>query len=44
MQKDIEVGLAGSLTMTILVVSVAFLLRSFYKRYTRAANKRDDSN
>lgn len=44
MQKDIEVGLAGSLTMSILVVSVALLLRSFYKRYTRAANNKDESN
>mgnify|MGYP000677468732 CR=1 FL=1 len=44
MQKDVEVGLAGSLTMTILVVAVVFLLRSFYKRYTNAANKKDDLN
>lgn len=44
MQKDVEVGLAGSLTMTILVVAVVFLLRSFYKRYTKAANKKDDLN
>lgn len=44
MQKDVEVGLAGSLTMTILVISAVFLFRSFYKRYTKAANKKDDLN
>jgi hypothetical protein len=35
MAKDVEVGVAGSLTMIVLFTSVAFLLRSFYKRYTR---------
>ena len=33
--KDYEVGAAGSLTMIVLFSSVALLLRSFYKRYTR---------
>lgn len=33
--KDYEVGVAGSLTMIVLFSSVALLLRSFYKRYTR---------
>ena len=35
MAKDVEVGVAGSLTMIVLFTSVAFLLRSFYKCYTR---------
>jgi hypothetical protein len=35
MAKDYEVGAAGSLTMIVLFSSVVFLLRSFYKRYTR---------
>jgi hypothetical protein len=33
--KDYEVGAAGSLTMIVLFTAVTFLLRSFYKRYTR---------
>jgi hypothetical protein len=35
MTKDVEVGVAGSLTMIVLFSSIALLLRSFYKRYTR---------
>jgi hypothetical protein len=35
MAKDVEVGAAGSLTMIVLFTAVVFLLRSFYKRYTR---------
>ena len=35
MAKDVEVGVAGSLTMIVLFTAVAFLLRSFYKRFTR---------
>ena len=35
MAKDVEVGVAGSLTMIVLFSSVAFLLRNFYQRYTR---------
>ena len=35
MAKDVEVGVAGSLTMIVLFSSVAFLLRNFYKRYIR---------
>lgn len=39
--KDVEVGAAGSLTMIVLFSAVAFLLRSFYKRYTRLQNRGD---
>lgn len=35
MAKDVEVGVAGSLTMIALFSAIAFLLRNFYKRYTR---------
>ena len=35
MTEDVEVGVAGSLTMIVLFTSMAFLMRSFYKRYVR---------
>jgi hypothetical protein len=46
MQKDVEMGWAGSLTVFLLCVAVAFLLRSFYKRYMRmsARNNEDQSD
>jgi len=43
MTKDVEVGVAGSLTMIVLFSSVAVLLRSFYKRYTRLQNRGDEN-
>ncbi|CAB5241147.1 unannotated protein [freshwater metagenome] len=42
MTKDVQMGAAGSITVTLLVIAVAFLLRSFYKRYTRVQNPDDD--
>jgi hypothetical protein len=42
MNKDVDMGVAGSLTMILLVLATAFLLRSFYKRYTRLQNREDD--
>ncbi len=42
MEKDVDKGLASSLTMILLVATVAFLLRSFYKRYNRMINREDD--
>lgn len=42
MNKDVDMGIAGSLTMIVLVTSVTLLLRSFYKRYNRMANREDD--
>ena len=39
MAKDVEVGVAGSLTMIVLFSSIALLLRSFYKRYTRMSQR-----
>ena len=43
MQKDVDMGWAGSLTVLILCITVTILLRSFYKRYTRM-NARHDEN
>ena len=43
MAKDVQVGVAGSLTMIELFSAVTLLLRSFYKRYTRL-QKRGDEN
>lgn len=42
MDKDVNMGLASSLTMILLVSSIALLLRSFYKRYNRMINREDD--
>jgi hypothetical protein len=42
MDKDVDKGVASSLTMILLVSAVAFLLRSFYKRYNRMINREDD--
>ncbi len=33
MQKNYDVGIAGSLTVAILIIAVVFLMRSFYKRF-----------
>jgi hypothetical protein len=44
MNKDFDMGIAGSLTMIVLVSAVALLLRSFYKRYTRVMNREDSDN
>ena len=35
-------GIAGSLTMIVLVTATALLLRSFYKRYNNVINHKDD--
>jgi hypothetical protein len=44
MNKDVDMGVAGSLTMIVLVSATAFLLRSFYKRYTRMIKSEDVDN
>ncbi len=36
---DIQTGAAGSITMILLFTTVALLLRSFYKRYTRLRDR-----
>ena len=35
MNKDVDMGVAGSLTMILLVAAFVILVRSFYKRYSR---------
>lgn len=42
MNKDVDMGMAGSLTMIVLVSGTALLLRSFYKRYNRLQKQEDD--
>ncbi|CAB4750947.1 unannotated protein [freshwater metagenome] len=42
MQKDVNMGLAGSLTMIFLTVAVVLLLRSFYKRFNRLQKNKDN--
>ncbi|MFM1844051.1 MAG: hypothetical protein RLZ78_131 [Actinomycetota bacterium] len=41
-QEEIFMGSAGSLTVGILVIAVALLMRSFYKRFT-GIDRSDDS-
>ncbi|MFM1951371.1 MAG: hypothetical protein RJA33_165 [Actinomycetota bacterium] len=43
MSKDVDMGVAASFTMIILVSAVTLLLISFYKRYQRLS-KRDNPN
>jgi len=43
MQKNIDMGSAGSLTVAILIIAVVFLLRSFYKRYMRMSERNNES-
>lgn len=42
MNKDVDMGVAGSFTMIFLVLATAFLLRSFYKRYSKLQKREDD--
>ena len=37
-----DVGIAGSITMTVLIIAMTFLMISFYRRYKRAADKSED--
>jgi len=43
MQKNIEMGSAGSITITILIIAVIFLMRSFYKRFM-GVDRSDDTS
>jgi hypothetical protein len=42
MTKNIDMGVAGSLTVALLIVAVVFLMRSFYKRFM-GIDRSDDS-
>jgi hypothetical protein len=41
-KTNYDVGVAGSITMIVLTVTVVILLRSFYKRFSNV--KKDDQN
>lgn len=43
MQKNVEMGSAGSITIVILIVVVVFLMRSFYKRFM-GVDRSDETN
>lgn len=40
---QVDLGIAGSLTMAVLVIAFTVLVVSFYRRYKRAAAKEQDS-
>lgn len=42
MPKNVEMGVAGSLTFALLTIAVVLLLVSFYRRYNRMINREDD--
>ena len=44
MTNNVEMGVAGSITVSLLIIAVALLLRSFYRRYTRLENRKDDDS
>ena len=43
MTKNVDMGIAGSITVSLLCITVAILMRSFYKRYMRMKAREDDS-
>ncbi|CAB4712356.1 unannotated protein [freshwater metagenome] len=43
MQKNIEMGPAGSITIAILIIAVVLLMRSFYKRFM-GLDRSDDTS
>lgn len=44
MSQNVEMSTSGSLTVGALVIAVIFLLRSFYKRYTRMKKREEDDS
>ena len=44
MTKEVDMGAAGSLTVALLILAVALLMRSFYKRYTRMEKRKEDES
>ena len=42
--QNINVGLVGSITMTLLTLATALLCISFYRRYKRAQAREDDQS
>jgi len=43
-KASVDVGVAGSLTMIVLTLAVTLLLVSFYRRYKRMQDRKDQSN
>jgi len=43
-RTSIEVGLAGSLTMIVLVTAVTLLLWSFYRRFKKLSDRFEGSD
>jgi hypothetical protein len=44
MQKNIEMGAAGSVTIALLILATVFLMRSFYKRFMGIDRSDDSTN
>ena len=44
MNKDVDMGWAGSLTVLLLCISVALLMRSFYKRYNKMKDREENGD
>lgn len=44
MNKNVDVGVAGSITMIVLTVAVVILLRSFYKRFNNVKQGQSTNN
>ena len=44
MTKEVDMGSAGSITVAVLILAVALLMRSFYKRYTRMEKRKEDES
>ena len=42
-RQSFDVGIAGSITMIVLVAAVSLLMVSFYRRYKRAAGNSEDN-
>ena len=42
-KTTIDVGVAGSITMIILVSAVSLLLWSFYRRFKKLTNRNEDN-
>jgi hypothetical protein len=44
MNKDVDMGWAGSLTVLLLCISGALVLRSFYKRYAKMKDRENNGD
>ncbi len=42
MENEVDMGWAGSLTVLLLCISVALLMRSFYKRFSKMKDREDN--